>query len=83
VAYPNPHLLLLSVLILLLLLKPLHLPSICTFDLRLAPPNPLISVVLSIFFSSVLVPVQVVNYSYLSTSTSDKFITVAVGNGSQ
>nr|AXQ01055.1 movement protein 2 [Jasmine mosaic-associated virus 2]QGA84525.1 movement protein 2 [Jasmine mosaic-associated virus 2] len=81
-AFLNPHLLILSVLILSLLLKPLHLPSICTFDLRLAPPNLLIAVVLSIFFGSVLLPVQVINYSYISTSTSDKFITVAVGNGS-
>ncbi|AGF70707.1 p12 [Rose yellow leaf virus] len=51
-------------------------------DLRLAPPNLLVAIVLCIFFSSVLSNGNSVSYYYQANSTSDKFITVSVGNGS-
>nr|BDX99480.1 putative movement protein 2 [Jasmine virus H] len=82
-AWLNPHLLILSVLTLSQLLITSPSLSAYTFDLRLAPPNLLICIVLCIFFCSILSPAISVSYYYHSSSTSDKFITVSVGNGSQ
>ncbi|AHZ59475.1 putative movement protein 2 [Pelargonium ringspot virus] len=46
-------------------------------------PSLCISIVLGLFFASVLTPGNYSYYYYSANSTSDKFISVAVGNGQQ
>ncbi|AHZ59465.1 putative movement protein 2 [Elderberry latent virus] len=80
-ASAREHILTLLVLCLSLLLIKSHftLPSISrpSFD----SPNLLVSIVLGLFFASVLTPGNYVYSYYSANSTSDKYISVAVGNG--
>nr|ADZ73443.1 putative movement protein 2 [TGP Carmovirus 3] len=72
------HLGTLSVLILLQLLIRSPITLRLTFDFD-PSPNLLSSIVLSIFFVSVLGNSGSVHYYYQANSTADKFISVAVG----